>query len=53
MGAMTRCVALAREVVRKCKHDPMSATDAREEPSAVLNPPGVCRAACGSRWNRR
>ena len=38
-AAMTRCVAaLAREVVRKCKHDPMSATDAREEPSAVLTP---------------
>jgi len=32
----------------------MSATDAREEPSAVLTPcRGLRRAACGSRWNRR
>jgi hypothetical protein len=38
-AAMTRCVAaLARKAVRKCKHGPMSATDAREEPSAVLTP---------------
>jgi hypothetical protein len=44
--AMTRCVAaLARKAVRKCKHGPMSATDAREEPSAVLTPrPGFAAA---------
>ena len=54
-AAMTRCVAaLARKAVRRCKHGPMSATDAREEPRAVFTAcQGLRRAARGSRWNRR
>ena len=57
-AAMTRCVAaLARKAVRKCKHGPMSATDAREEPSAVLTPrqgfaPRCPAAAVGTGGNR-
>jgi hypothetical protein len=44
-AAIIRCVAaLARKAVRQCKRGPMSATDAREEPSVVLTACQGCSA---------